>query len=127
MAFAILCLNRDVWKINNKYFGGIMMGKLHITDIQILRRTFEGKTDPSKNDDALTSKYSPSKRYLLRYRCTEYGDHCISEAYETKRLAEYAVELLLKYNFNQTEKSEFSFQPRCMRNKNLKIKGAKNQ
>lgn len=76
------------------------MSKLHITDVQILRRTFEGKTDPSKNDDVLTSKYSPGKRYLLRYRCTEYGDVYANEAYETKRLAETAEESLLKYNHN---------------------------
>ena len=32
---------------------------------EIKRRTFEGKTDPSKNDSALTSKYQPSYRYYM--------------------------------------------------------------
>lgn len=76
------------------------MGKLHITDAKIMRRTFEGKTDPSKNDDALTSKYYTSKKYLLMYKCTEYGDVYVNDAYETKNLAEYAREMLLKYNFD---------------------------
>jgi len=76
------------------------MSKKHITDIAVLRRTFEGKTNPNKNHDALTSKYYPSKRYLLRYRCTEYGDAHVDETYETKGLAEYAKELMLKYNID---------------------------
>ena len=32
----------------------------------IKRRTFEGKTNPAKNDNSLTSKYMPSYRYWLR-------------------------------------------------------------
>ena len=77
------------------------MGKMHITDIQVFRRTFEGKTNPCKNDDAVTSKYYPSKKYLLRYKCTEYGDRYVSEAYKTKRIAEERKDLLLKYNHNR--------------------------
>lgn len=82
------------------------MSKLHITEIEVLRRTFEGKADPSKNDDVLTSKYSPSKRYLLRYKCTEYGSQCVNECHETKALAVYAGELLLRYNYDCTNRRE---------------------
>lgn len=32
---------------------------------RIKRRTFEGKTDPTKNDDSLTSKYMPSYKYWI--------------------------------------------------------------
>ena len=32
---------------------------------EIKRRTFEGKTDPAKNDNSLTSKYMPSYRYWM--------------------------------------------------------------
>lgn len=35
------------------------------TEYTIKRRTFEGKTDPSKNADSLTSKYMPSYKYWL--------------------------------------------------------------
>jgi hypothetical protein len=78
----------------------------HITKAEVLRRTFEGKTDPSKNNDALTSKYYPSKRYLLRYQCTEYGDHVVTESHTTKKLAEEAKELLLRYNHDCTSQKE---------------------
>ena len=50
------------------------MAKLHITGAEVLRRTFEGKTDPGKNDDILTSQYYTRKKYLLRYKCTESPD-----------------------------------------------------
>lgn len=76
------------------------MNKKHITDIAVLRRTFEGEKDPSKNDDVLTSKYMSSKKYLLRYNCLEYGDASVNTLYGTKSLAEYAKEQLLKYNID---------------------------
>ena len=78
------------------------MGKLHITKAEVLRRTFEGRTDPEKNSDALTSKYYSSKKYLLRYTCTEYGGDYISQSYETKALAEEARTLLLRHNLDST-------------------------
>jgi len=82
------------------------MNKLHITKIEVLRRTFEGKADPSKNDDALTSKYYSSKKYLLRYKCTEYGNMDTDMCYETKSLAENARTLMLKYNFDCTNQGK---------------------
>ena len=78
---------------------GKIMNKKGITYIEVLRRTFEGKTDPSKNDDALTSKYYPSKKYLLRYKFVGYG-FFVNETHETKAVAEFAKEQLLKYNFD---------------------------
>ena len=91
------------------------MHKLHITKIEILKRTFEGKTDPSKNDNALTSKYYTSKKYLLRYKCTEYGGEFFDESYETKSLAENARELMLKYNFDYTDQKEFQYKGHTLR------------
>lgn len=35
------------------------------TGHEIKKRTFEGKHDPSKNDNSLTSKYMPSYRYWM--------------------------------------------------------------
>jgi len=80
------------------------MNKLNITYAEIFKRTFEGKTNPSKNDDALTSKYYTSKKYLLKYKCREYGNRYYNKLFETKLLAEEAKELMLKYNFNCIEK-----------------------
>ena len=70
-----------------------------IAYIEVLKRTFEGNTDPAKNGDALTSKYYPSKKYLLR--CKYSGsDHESNETYETKSLAEFAKEQKLKYSID---------------------------
>ena len=33
---------------------------------EIKKRTFEGKTDPSKNNHSLTSKYMPSYKYYMK-------------------------------------------------------------
>ena len=57
----------------------------------IQRRTFEGKTDPAKNNSSLTSKYMPSYKYWVKIdfdggyseektfttkaQCIEYVDH----------------------------------------------------
>lgn len=38
-----------------------------ITDIVVVRRTFEGKNDPTKNDDPVTSKYMPSHKVAVVY------------------------------------------------------------
>ena len=47
--------------------------KQRVKKYEVLRRTFEGKTDPSKNDNALTSKYMPSQKYIAMYTI-EYDD-----------------------------------------------------
>lgn len=42
-----------------------------IKNAQIVIRRFEGRTDPTKNNDAVTSKYYPSHRYAVV--CEQYG------------------------------------------------------
>lgn len=58
----------------------------------IKRRKLEGRSDPTKNDDSLTSKYMPSYRYWLqiefeggqvttrtrptKQECVEYVERC---------------------------------------------------
>ncbi len=48
-----------------------------VKDFQIKRRTFEGKTNPAKNDNSLTSKYMPSYRYWLKIQYETYtSENC---------------------------------------------------
>ena len=59
------------------------MGTAQIVSFEVKRRTFEGKTDPSKNDHASTSKYMTSYRYIALYKVKrEYDDGGISEREE---------------------------------------------
>lgn len=51
----------------------------------IVRRKFEGRTDPSKNNDPLTSKYMPSYRYAVVYE--RYGKQRV-DCFPTKAQAE---------------------------------------
>ena len=68
-----------------------------ILSFEIKRRTFEGKTDKSKNDHALTSEYMPSYRYIALYKIRrDYGNGNISEkdeyrCYRSKTEAEQAM------------------------------------
>jgi hypothetical protein len=58
--------------------GGILLAKfivVAIYSIQVKRRTFEGKTDNSKNDNALTSKYMPSYKYWYEFKTMEGVKH----------------------------------------------------
>ena len=57
---------------------------------EILKRTFEGKTDPTKNGDALTSKYMPSKKYIAFYTVLndEGNQSQANETFVTKTEAE---------------------------------------
>jgi len=52
----------------------------------IKQRTFEGKNNPSKNDDPLTSKYMPSYKYHLDIGY-EDGRHA-SGTHRTKKQAQ---------------------------------------
>ena len=65
------------------------------TGHEIKRRTFEGKTDPSKNDNGLTSKYMPSRKYWMKitYPHAPQGH---TDCYRTKREAEEAYQLAVK-------------------------------
>lgn len=73
--------------------------KPHITKIHVVKRTFEGKDNPNANDNPITSKYMPSKKYAMLYECEEFDQPHIT-LYETKKLAEIAKENELKYNIN---------------------------
>jgi len=59
----------------------------------IKRRTFEGKTDPTKNDSSLTSKYMTSYKYWLRI---EYDGYTAEDCHPTKAECIAAVELAKK-------------------------------
>jgi hypothetical protein len=54
---------------------------MKISNINIHRRTFEGKTDEAKNSNPITSKYNPSKKYAVSYDLEGYGHnpsvHCV--------------------------------------------------
>lgn len=52
----------------------------------IKKRTFEGKTDPDKNADSLTSKYMPSYKYWVEL-IYETGRHAVA-TFRTKTEAE---------------------------------------
>ena len=73
------------------------MAKSQVIKFEVKRRTFEGKTDPSKNDEALTSKYMTSYRYIALYRIRfEYEHGGVSEVdtsrcFRTKREAEESM------------------------------------
>jgi hypothetical protein len=74
-----------------------MAGK--VLNYEILKRTFEGKTDPSKNDKALTSKYSSSKKYMAFYSVQwEHGGISeMSNDYISKREAVEDMEFKKQY------------------------------
>ena len=57
------------------------------TGYEIKRRTFEGKTDPSKNDNSLTSKYMPSYKYWLKITFPQSAQPH-TNCFRTKREAE---------------------------------------
>lgn len=68
--------------------------KQQIVSFEVKRRTFEGKTDKSKNTELLTSEYMPSYRYVALYRMRrDYGSGNVSvkdesRAFRTKKEAE---------------------------------------
>jgi hypothetical protein len=64
--------------------------RMQVTNIKIVKRTFEGVTDISKNDNPLTSKYYPSKKYALVYDQEGYEFNPVIECYVTKKDAEQA-------------------------------------
>ena len=57
--------------------------KQRVNEYQILKRTFEGKDNPSKNDCALTSKYYTSQKYISLY--TEMYDDLNHDEVKTYR------------------------------------------
>jgi hypothetical protein len=76
------------------------MNKILKSDI--VMRTFEGNNEPEKNNNPITSKYNPSKKYALVFDVQfEHGgiSKDIVETYETKKLAEIRQEGLLQYGY----------------------------
>lgn len=66
---------------------------------EIKQRTFEGKTDSSKNDHSLTSKYMPSHRYYMEieFKADDCHDAYITRnTYRTKADALAHYELCVK-------------------------------
>jgi len=75
----------------------MVTGKL--LNYEILKRSFEGKNDPIKNDDAITSKYYPSKKYITIFNI-EWSHGGISEfkrTFTTKTEALEDIETLKQY------------------------------
>jgi hypothetical protein len=66
---------------------------VRVKDYRIYKRTFEGKTDPAKNDHALTSKYMPSYKYIAFFT-DEYNDndHIEQEAHQCYVTKQDAIE-----------------------------------
>jgi len=74
-----------------------MAGKF--LDFKVLKRTFEGRVDKTKNDNALTSEYMPSKKYIAFYNVQwEHGGISeIKECYTSKKEAIEDMELKKQY------------------------------
>jgi hypothetical protein len=63
--------------------------KLNISNIQIIKRTFEGI-----NDSPITSKYYPSKKYAVSYDIKGYEYNPSIQCVTTKKDAGYYIEQL---------------------------------
>ena len=83
------------------------MSKMIITNIGVYKRTFEGKDNPFANDNALTSKYYPSKKYLLRYTIEGYLYTC-DRTYTKKSDAIKTMKYLLENNIDGRQKTIIS-------------------
>lgn len=76
------------------------MNKILKSDV--VKRTFEGVKNPEKNNNPITSKYSPSKKYALVFDVQfEHGgiSKDIVETYETKKLAQIRLDGLLEFGY----------------------------
>ena len=66
--------------------------KIRAQNIVIHKRTFEGKTDTTKNDCPITSKYYPSKKYAVAFDLLGYKHNPVVHCFKTKKDAlAYAV------------------------------------
>lgn len=75
-----------------------MSEKRKITNIRIVKRTFEGRNDESKNDNPVTSKYSPSKKYAILYDLIGYDYNPICECVDNNEIAELTVAQMKIYD-----------------------------
>ena len=60
-----------------------------VLSYEIKRRTFEGKDNPDKNNNSLTSKYMPSYKYWMKI---EHPNYVSKNCYRTKQDALEALE-----------------------------------
>ena len=66
-----------------------------VKSFEIKRRTFEGRTNPGKNNNSLTSKYMPSYKYWVRIvfenyttdQCFPTKKQCVDYVEQRKRAA----------------------------------------
>ena len=61
----------------------------NVKGFEIKRRTFEGKTEPEKNNSSLTSKYMPSYKYWMRI---DYDNYSSENCYPRKSDCVAAIE-----------------------------------
>lgn len=74
------------------------MIKMNIENVKIVKRTFEGKENPEANDNPVTSKYSPSKKYALVYDIEGYCHNPQVHCVRTKKDAEHILEMLKEFH-----------------------------
>lgn len=68
--------------------------KLNILNVCVVKRTFEGKHDSMFNDNPVTSKYSPSKKYAVLYNIDGYEHNPVVQCVIGKKDAEQFVSRL---------------------------------
>lgn len=72
---------------------------MNISNIRIVKRTFEGLTDPTKNDNPVTSKYYTSKKYIVLYDVENCGNNPMTHCTQSKKEAhEYVRQMQKNYN-----------------------------
>ena len=81
------------------------IGVLTISDIRLHKRTFEGKTDDSKNYCAITSKYTPSYRYAVSYDIEGYIHNPMVDIFVSKKDALSHIDRLYE-NYNVREEND---------------------
>ena len=74
------------------------MERWTISNIKILKRTFEGATNPDKNDNPVTSKYYTSKKFIVEYDIKGYAHNPSTQATATRKNAENYIDELKKYH-----------------------------
>ena len=68
--------------------------KLNISNVNIVKRTFEGEYDISKNDNPITSKYRPSYKFAVSYDVLGYEHNPMIQCTRTKKDANAFVDRL---------------------------------
>jgi hypothetical protein len=80
--------------------------KLNISNVRLHRRTFEGKTDESKNNSAITSKYMTSYKYAVSYDIEGYMHNPSVDTFVGKKDALSHIDWLkTEYNIMEENKN----------------------